>query len=72
MGKKLSNRRVVVFCDNKSVVEMVNRSSAGCPNSMMLIRLITLTSIKYNVRFLHVMSGARTMSWQISSQGIGS
>ena len=37
-ANRLKNRRVIIFCDNESVVEMVNQSSARCPNSMILIR----------------------------------
>ena len=47
----LQNRRVVIFCNNESVVKMVNRSSARCPNSMTLIRIITIISLHSNVRF---------------------
>ena len=51
LAKKLQNRRVVVYCDNESVVHMVNKSSTICTNCMILIRIITLTSLRYNVRF---------------------
>ena len=39
------------FCDNKSVVEMINQSVSGCFRCMALIRVITWTSIRNNVRF---------------------
>lgn len=47
----VSNKRVTIFCDNESVVTMVNNSTSGCHLCMKLIRMITLTSLKYNVRF---------------------
>ena len=39
--KNLKNRRICLFCDNKSVCSMINNSSASCGNCMILIRLIT-------------------------------
>ena len=47
----LQNNRVVIFCDNKSVVEMINKNASPCKNCMILIRTIVLTSLRYNVRF---------------------
>lgn len=47
---KLKNRRVVLFCDNEPVVHMLNKSSSSCKVCMIMIRLITLWSMKYNVR----------------------
>ena len=35
---KLQNKRVIVFCDNKSVVEMINKSVSSCRNCMAVIR----------------------------------
>ena len=47
-AEELRNRRVVVFSDNESVVQMVNCSSARCPNSMTLICIINYDN---NTRF---------------------
>ena len=47
----LEGRRVVVFCDNMSVVEMVNHSTSSCSHCMNLVRLITLISLENHVRF---------------------
>ena len=44
------NRYVTVFCDNMSVVHMVNNNSAKCKNCMVLIRKLVLHSLKTNVR----------------------
>ena len=49
-GHKFSNKRVIIFCDNLSVVQMVNNSAAKCKNCMILIRLLTLNSLKFNFR----------------------
>ena len=48
--RRFANQRVIIFCDNISVVEMINSSSSRCRNCMVLIRLITLKSIEVNVR----------------------
>ena len=40
--KYFKNKRVIIFCDNISVVHMVNNSSSTCMNCMVLIRLLTL------------------------------
>ena len=47
---RFANKKVVVFCDNKSVVGMINSSGSRCKNCMMLIRLIVLYSMIFNVR----------------------
>ena len=44
------NTRIVLFCDNESVVYMVNKQSSKCRNCMTLIRLITLECLLQNVR----------------------
>lgn len=46
----LTNRRIVAKCDNQAVVHMINNSSSNCRVCMEMIRLITLTSMKYNCR----------------------
>ena len=46
--EKLSHARVRIFCDNKSVCDMINGDSTHCANSMKLIRLLTLDNLKQN------------------------
>ena len=48
--RQLQNRRVIVFCDNRSVVTMVNNMTARCKNCMFLIRKLTLVGLKGNFR----------------------
>ena len=50
-AERLSNRRVVIFCDNQSVVGMINKSSLPCYDCMNLIWKIVLTSLRHNVCF---------------------
>ena len=46
----LSNKCVLLHCDNMAVVSMINTMSSGCAHCMHLIRLITLNGLKYNRR----------------------
>ena len=47
---RFKNRRVIIFCDNKSIVDMINTTSSSCKNCMVLIRLIVLKGLVENVR----------------------
>lgn len=47
---RLTNRWVVLFCDNKAVVHMLNKSTSSCRVCMIMLRLITLWSMKFNTR----------------------
>ena len=48
--RRFMNRRIVVFCDNISVVYMINKTSSTCKNCMALIRILVLSSMIENVR----------------------
>ena len=48
--RSFSNRRIVLFCDNESVVHMINNSSSNCANCMILIWVIMAEEIARNVR----------------------
>ena len=48
--KLFRNRRIVLFCDNEAVVNMINNSSSKCKNCMVLIRFIVLESLSCNAR----------------------
>lgn len=47
----LECKRIVTHCDNQAVVAMINNASTKCKVCMEMIRLVTLTSMKYNCRF---------------------
>ena len=47
---KYKNRRVIIFCDNISVVQMINNTTSKCKNCMVLIRIIVLQAITQNVK----------------------
>ena len=48
--QKFRNKRIVLFCDNQSVVDMINSSSSSCRKCMVLIRIIVLNRLLHNVR----------------------
>ena len=47
---RFKNSRVVLFCDNQSVVSMINNSTSSCKNCLALIRILILHSLTVNVR----------------------
>ena len=46
---ELRNLRIILFCDNQAVINMVNSSSSSCGFCMNLIRMLTLKSLKSNM-----------------------
>ena len=46
----LKNKRIVIFCDNQAVVEMVNKTTSSCKNCMILLRKLVLLNIQDNRR----------------------
>ena len=49
-ANKYQNQRICLFVDNKSVRDMINSSTSGCKNCMVLIRMIVMHCMKWNVR----------------------
>ena len=45
---ELKNLRFSLFCDNQSVVNMINKTTSGCSKCMVLIRMLTLKSLEIN------------------------
>ena len=48
--KHMPNKKIMLFCDNQSVVHMINNSSSKCRNCMVLLRRITFESMICNSR----------------------
>ena len=44
------NQHIVLFCDNMSVVHMINNQSSKCKNCMFLIRIVVLKSLLHNTK----------------------
>ena len=49
---RFKNSRIILFCDNTSVVSMINKNTSNCPKCLTLIWLIVLESMIQNVRGL--------------------
>ena len=49
---QLRDACVVVFCDNESVLYMVNKLGSNCPQCMKLIRILALESIIWNRKLI--------------------
>ena len=47
---RFKNRRIVLFCDNESVVGMINLTTTSCKNCMVLIRILVFKGLIENVR----------------------
>ena len=47
---RLRNHRFILYCDNESVVNMVNHISSGSKHCMYLIRKLTRRGMDYNFR----------------------
>lgn len=48
-GVYISDKKVLIFCDNEAVASVLNKQSARCPKLMALMRLITLQCLRYNI-----------------------
>ena len=48
--KQFKNARILLHCDNESVCKMINKSTSGCKNCMVLLRLIVLQCLTHNVK----------------------
>ena len=48
--KRFKNMKIALFCDNMSVVNMINTKTSKCKNCMILIRLIVIQELIYNVK----------------------
>ena len=47
---RFRNRRIVLFCDNQSIVGMVNKTTASCKNCLALIHILVYQSLIHNTR----------------------
>ena len=69
---KYKNKRVCLFCDNISVVYMLNKNTSKCKRCMVLIRLIVLHCMVHNVRVFakHVTTSANDLADHLSRMRI--
>ena len=48
--KDLANRRIIIYCDNMGVVNMINNNASKCRRCMYLLRILTLNGLIHNRR----------------------
>ena len=48
--EKFQNKKIMLFCDNKAVVAMINNTSSKCQKCTKLLRMIVLKGMMYNVK----------------------
>ena len=62
-GQDLTNAKFIIYCDNKPVKDMVNNTTSGCKNCMILIRMLTVNNLIYNrtlqVKYVESKSNSR-------------
>ena len=46
---QFANQQICIFVDNQSVMHMINDTTSGCKNCMVLIRILVLECMKFNV-----------------------
>ena len=70
--KNFKNKKVAIFCDNMSVVNMINNNSSKCRNCMVLIRIVVLECLIHNVRLCarHVRTKDNAISDSLSRMNI--
>ena len=72
-GFNLKNTRVEIFCDNKSVMYMVNNHTTHCEKCMKLIRILTMDNLKNNNRRIlvkHVISEENVLADALSRHNL--
>ena len=50
-GPYFENRRILFFCDNAAVVDVINKQSSRDPTVMILVRRFVLSSLRHNFLF---------------------
>ena len=67
-SQDLQNCHFILFCDNKSVCDMIRNTSSGCRYCMTLIRKLVLKGLQYNFRVFafHVKGSGNYLSNSLS------
>ena len=56
---RFRNRRIVLFCNNESVLSMLNHTTSGCKKCMLLVQILVLKCMTKNVRIFAKLSSMR-------------
>ncbi len=50
-GHELRGKRIILRCDNESVIGIINKQTSRCPTIMSLVRFFVLQCLKNNIAF---------------------
>ena len=50
-ANQFANKRIIFYCDNESVVSVINSKRSRIPRVMDLLRSLTLLTLRYNIYF---------------------
>ena len=66
--KRLANKHIIFYCDNRSVCDMITDNSSKCKNCMVLIRILVLQQLIHNVHIemVHVESKSNFLADSLS------
>jgi hypothetical protein len=67
-GSSLANKRLMLHCDNQSVVNIINSQTSKCPLIMRLVRRLTVAAMSSNIvlRSVHIRGVDNTVSDRLS------
>ena len=66
----LSNRHMILHCDNMAVVHMVNNLTSSCPCCMTLLRILTLNGLIFNRKIIvHYVTSKNNRLSDVLSRG---
>ena len=65
---ELNNIRMILYCDNKAVVDMINGQTSSCKNCMYLLRILVLNNLIHNRKLFarHLTSSENFLSDALS------
>jgi len=65
---QMRQQKVLIFCDNRAVTQIINKQTSHCPRIMTLIRALTLECLRRNIliRAMHVMSKCNKVTDSLS------
>jgi hypothetical protein len=67
-GPLLSSKRILLYCDNQSVVAIINSQTSKCPLIMRLVRRLTVAAMSSNLvlRSHHIPGSSNTLADHLS------
>ena len=58
----LKNQRIVIYCNNQAVVDIVKATSSKCKNCMVLVRMLVMNNLLYNRKiYVHYIATGKNL-----------